>query len=146
MRSLALAITLALPIGALHFSAAPSLPNAIQPAMTESDSLYVKINRAVRPAMLSEGLNRHEQEVYERHLAYMESLEQSKRLVVAGRTQNPDPSSFGISIIVAPNAEVARAIVNADPFVAEGVTKAELYPFRAAFGDAQVLERFLRSK
>jgi uncharacterized protein len=85
-----------------------------------------------RPAMLTEGLNDHERAAYERHAAFLEHLTTEGTIILVGRTQNRDPSTFGICIFNAASDEAARAVMAADPFVSEGVMHAELFPYRIA--------------
>ncbi|WP_273853031.1 hypothetical protein [Guptibacillus spartinae] len=44
-------------------------------------------------------------------------------LMMAGRTLNNDPSSFG-SVVKEPSEEVAEALIKKDPAVREGIMKA----------------------
>jgi hypothetical protein len=46
--------------------------------------------------------------------------------------QHTDASSFGIVVFWAESDDAARRIVDADPAVAGGVMRAELFPFRVA--------------
>ena len=71
-----------------------------------------------------------EQEVFGRHFAHLQRLLADGTLVLAGPTLGP--VNTGIAILRAPDEEAARAIMNADPVVAEGVASAELRPFRVS--------------
>jgi len=62
----------------------------------------------------------------------LRNLKEQGILILAGRTQNTDPSSFGIVIFKAPSEAVAKQVVNGDPAVLQGVMHAELYPYRVA--------------
>ena len=53
-------------------------------------------------------------------------------VILAGRTQNKDHSSFGIIILNADSEEEARRIVQNDPSVKNHVVRAELYPYKIA--------------
>jgi uncharacterized protein YciI len=72
-----------------------------------------------------------EQEVFGRHFAHLQRLLAEGTLVLAGPTLGP--VNTGIAILRAPDEQAARAIMNADPAVAEGVVSGELRPFRVAF-------------
>ncbi|MFL5803143.1 MAG: YciI family protein [Roseiflexaceae bacterium] len=52
--------------------------------------------------------------------------------MLAGRTLNTDPSSFGIIILRADTEATARGIMEDDPAVQQGVMRAELFPYRIA--------------
>lgn len=88
--------------------------------------------RPARPAMLSDGPTAHESQVVGRHFEYLEGLTKAGTVLMAGRTLNSDETAFGIVVFEAASEEDARRIVDADPAVAEGVMKAELFPYRVA--------------
>ena len=48
-----------------------------------------------------------------------------------GRTLTTDTSTFGLVIFEAETEEEANKLMNADPAVAAGVMKAQLFPFKA---------------
>lgn len=92
-----------------------------------------------RPAMLTEGPTPAEQQAVAAHFAYLQQLLQEGALLLAGRTQNSDYSSFGIIIFLAASEEEAQAIVANDPAVQQRVMRAELYPYRIALAHASLL-------
>jgi hypothetical protein len=49
-------------------------------------------------------------------------------MILVGRTQTTDESTFGIAFFEADNEFAARAIMTNDPVVAGGVMTASLYP------------------
>jgi uncharacterized protein YciI len=53
-------------------------------------------------------------------------------MVLVGRTQTTGPEAFGIAIFEATDEAEAQAIAAADPAVAEGLMRFELYPFKIA--------------
>lgn len=85
-----------------------------------------------RRALLTDGPTAAEQATLGRHLAYLEDLKARGSLILAGRTLTTGPETFGIAIYEAADEAEARAIMLADPAVAEGVMTAELYPYRVA--------------
>lgn len=93
---------------------------------------YLYVLRANRPEMLSQRPTPDEQGVLEQHLEYLEDLADRGVVRLAGRTQNNDPSSFGIVIFRADSPEDARRIMAEDPAVAAGVMSGDLYPYRVA--------------
>lgn len=85
-----------------------------------------------RPAMLVDGPNERESETIGRHFEYLKELTAAGRVLMAGRTLNTDDSSFGIVVFVADTKADAEALVGGDPAVAQGVMRAELFPFGVA--------------
>ncbi len=96
--------------------------------------------QATRPDMLAEGPTAQEQTVIAEHLAYLTQLTEQGRVLLAGRTLNTDASAFGIVIFQADSECKARAIMQADPAVAQGVMQATLYPYHrvALMGQLQI--------
>jgi uncharacterized protein YciI len=85
-----------------------------------------------RMEMLSEGPTSHEGELVSQHFEYLQGLMAQGKLILAGRTQTPDPDGMGIIIFKAESDEAAQALVDSDPAVANGVFKAKLFPYRVA--------------
>ena len=85
-----------------------------------------------RPEMLLEGTTPEESEIVSRHFKYLQKLMEEQVVILAGRTQNTDQSSFGIVIFRAANEETAKQIMENDPAVKLGMMKAKLYPYHIA--------------
>jgi uncharacterized protein YciI len=66
------------------------------------------------------------------HRAYLDRMAAAGVVLLFGRTQTTDASTFGIVIFRAESAEAARRIMAADPAVAAGVMRGEVFPFRVA--------------
>lgn len=64
------------------------------------------------------------------HFDYLVALQERGILILAGRTQEPEP--FGIAIFEAPDEAAARAVTDADPAIAGGLFLATLHPYRVA--------------
>jgi uncharacterized protein YciI len=81
--------------------------------------------------MLIEGLNDHERAAYSRHSPWTKGKVADGTLIVVGRAGPGLGGSEGwaLSILKADDEAAATAIMNADPFVAEGVVTPELFPF-----------------
>jgi len=90
----------------------------------------------VRPEMLTEGLNEFEKKTMTDHFERLQSLMANGVVILAGRTQNTDYSSFGIVIINADSEEEARRIMHEDPGVKNKVVRGELYPYKIALLNA----------
>ena len=82
--------------------------------------------------MLVEGPTAGEQELVGRHFSYLKELTETGTVLLAGRTTNTDPSSFGIVVFEAENEAAAIQVMNKDPAVAGGVFRAELFPYSIA--------------
>jgi uncharacterized protein YciI len=53
-------------------------------------------------------------------------------MILMGRTQNNDESTFGIAIFEAEDESAARRLMENDPAVVGGVMQATLYPYKIA--------------
>lgn len=95
-------------------------------------SQYLYRIQPTRPEMLSEGSTDEEAEITSQHYYYLKNLSDEGVVVLAGRTLNTDPSSFGIIILNADSEQAAREIMESDPAVSSGVMQAELFPYRVA--------------
>ena len=99
--------------------------------MTERLEFLYKIQPS-RPKMLTEGPTSQEAERVSQHFEYLQALLSDGKLIMAGRTQNTDKSSFGV-VIFRVNSELeARKIMESDPAVKHGVMRAELFPYKVA--------------
>ncbi|TDJ26629.1 MAG: hypothetical protein E2O54_10250 [Gammaproteobacteria bacterium] len=96
---------------------------------------YLYRIQPTRPEMLSDGGTPRENEIIQAHFDYLEALAADGTVTLAGRTLNADPTAFGIVLLNADEAS-ARSIVDNDPAVAQGVMRAELFPFRTALRGA----------
>ena len=94
------------------------------------DFLYIL--RPARPEMLTAGPTEREKEVVGRHFAYLQELHAQGTVVLVGRTQEDNESTIGICVFRADDELAARAIMEGDPAVVEGVMTAELRPFKIA--------------
>src|SRR2546426_9551548 len=61
-----------------------------------------------------------EDRVVQRHFAYLKSLTERGTVLLVWRTQNPDPTAFGIHILLASSEAEARRLIDDDPAVGEG--------------------------
>jgi uncharacterized protein YciI len=93
---------------------------------------YLYRIQPTRPAMLIEGPTPQEAEIISVHFDYLQRLTQQGVVILAGRTLNTDPTSFGIVILQTPDEAAARAIMENDPAVQRGVMRAEFFLYRIA--------------
>jgi uncharacterized protein YciI len=68
--------------------------------------------------------------IAQEHFAYLEQATDEGTVLLAGRAQ--DGLGPAIVIFEAPSEDRARRFMEADPFIASGLMRASLHPFRAA--------------
>ena len=88
--------------------------------------------KPTRLEMLTEGSTPEEDEIVSRHFAYLSDLTEKGLMILFGRTQTADESTFGIVIFEAEDESAARAIMENDPAVKNGGMTATLYPYKVA--------------
>ena len=95
---------------------------------------FLVLLRPVRAGMVVDGPLPEELPVLAAHRAWLEQMASEGRVVLAGRTREADPSTFGIAILRAASDAEAREIAGRDPAVAGGLMTAQVRPFRIAVG------------
>ena len=85
-----------------------------------------------RAAMLTEGPTPEEKDAVSRHFAHLKALTEQGIVLLAGRTQTTGPETFGIVVFRAEEENDARALMESDPAVIDGVMRATLSPFGVA--------------
>lgn len=105
---------------------------AAEPKQSELKTFLYRLTPA-RLEMVTNGPNEQEAEILEKHGAYLQSLTDRKVILFVGRTQNNDPSVFGVVVFRAASEPEAIEIMNNDPGVKFGIQRAELFPFKVAF-------------
>ncbi len=93
---------------------------------------WIYVLKVTRLEMLTEGSTPEEDEIVRRHFAYLEDLTEQGVMILVGRTQTADESTFGIAIFEAEGEAAARDIMANDPAVVGGVMTASLYPYQVA--------------
>ena len=84
----------------------------------------------VRHDKLASGSTEFESRIVSEHFDYLKQLTRDGVVILAGRTQNTDNSSFGIVLFNAGTVEEAREIMLSDPAVKNKVFRAELFPIK----------------
>jgi len=79
-----------------------------------------------------------EDRIVSEHFRYLQQLTRDGVVLLAGRTLNTDPTSFGIVILEAESDDAARALMENDPAVRASVFRAELFPFGVALASPRV--------
>ena len=85
-----------------------------------------------RVEMVTVGPTPEEAALVGEHFAYLESLTERGVMILVGRTQDNSPDTIGLAIFQAASDEDARAIMENDPAVKNGVMLARLFPFKIA--------------
>lgn len=93
---------------------------------------FIYVLKPTRLEMLSDGPTPQEIETVSRHFAYFKDLTEKGVMILMGRTQNNDESTFGIAVFEAEDESAARTIMEDDPAVKGGVMRATLYPYKIA--------------
>jgi uncharacterized protein YciI len=88
--------------------------------------------RLVDPSSLTVGFSESDMQTMDRHRSYIADLTAQGTCILAGRTDAGE-RTFGVMVFTAADENSARAIMQSDPAVAEGLMTAELYPFLLAF-------------
>ena len=82
--------------------------------------------------MVTDGPTDEEAEILSDHFNYLKSLTEQGVVLVFGRTQNNDQSTFGITIFRAESEDAARSIMINDPAVKKRVMRGKLFPYKVA--------------
>jgi uncharacterized protein len=85
-----------------------------------------------RPEMLVSGPTEHEMQVVDAHFAYVQGLAADGVVLMAGRTVDTGPATWGIVVFAAASRAEAEAVMRGDPAIARGVMAGELFPYRVA--------------
>jgi len=93
---------------------------------------YLYLLKPARLGMVTEGPTPEEAETLSHHFAYLQDLTDKGVMILVGRTQNSDESTFGIAIFEAEDESAAQMIMETDPVVRAGVMRADLYPYQIA--------------
>ncbi len=90
--------------------------------------------------MLTEGATDTESRIVSEHFSYLKDQVKKGVVIMAGRTQNTEYSSFGIVILKAESEGAAREIMHNDPAVKNRVFRGELFPYKISLLEPKNLE------
>ena len=95
-------------------------------------SQFIYVIEAVRPELVTDPDAWTEQElrIGKAHFAYLKQATEEGTVLLAGRAQ--DGVGPAIVIFEAPSEGIARQFMEGDPFIASGLMRGRLHPFRAA--------------
>jgi uncharacterized protein YciI len=93
---------------------------------------YIYTIVPARSEMLTDGPSDAEAVSLQGHVSYLQELTEKNIVLLAGRTQTTDETTFGLVIFLADSDEEANNIMHADPAVRDKVMNATLFPYRIA--------------
>lgn len=102
-------------------------------------SQYLYQLHPTRSDMLVQGPLESEVSILKAHLKYLDELTEKSVVLLAGRTQTTDDSTFGIVILKAESETTALDIMKNDPAVKEGVMHAKLFPYKIAMVSPEII-------
>ncbi|MDX2186241.1 MAG: YciI family protein [Opitutaceae bacterium] len=77
-----------------------------------------------------EAWTKQDSEAVSAHFKRLKEAASTGRVILAGKTSEPNDKTIGIVLLRAPGAEEADAFIREDPAVAAGIMKYELRPIR----------------
>jgi uncharacterized protein len=93
---------------------------------------FIYVLKLIRPLLDEKNWTAKEETIVGRHFEKLQQLLKEGKLILAGKTDGLNEKTFGIVILEADSEAEAKAIMENDPAVAEGIMKAELFPYRVA--------------
>lgn len=100
--------------------------------MKNNKKQFIYVLKLIPPLLKEENWTEKEQEIVGRHFKKLQGLLKEGKLILAGKTDGLDEKTFGIVILEVDSEKEAKLIMESDPAVAEGIMKAELYPYTVA--------------
>ena len=103
------------------------------PAWRKEDrQQFIYLFEAVRPELVTnpDAWTERDNQIAEEHFAYLQQAAEEGTVLLAGRSQ--DGVGPALVIIQLDSEEEARRLMENDPFVANGLMRARLHPYRAA--------------
>lgn len=97
-------------------------------ALSESPQ-FMYVLKLTRPDMLQTGPTDREKTTVAEHFEYVSRLTEEGVMILVGRTQTTGPDTMGLAFYAAGDDVAARAIMQADPAIRQGVMTGALYPF-----------------
>ena len=85
-----------------------------------------------RLEMLVSGPTEREMAIIDAHFAHLEKLAADGVVLMAGRTLETGPATWGIVVFRAGSLAEAETVMRGDPAIAQGVMRSELFPYRVA--------------
>lgn len=111
----------------------PSVSIASAAASTPEPKTFVYILRLIPRLHDDRAWTDKDTSIIQRHAARLTAETNARRIILAGRTTEPGDQTFGLVIFEATDEASARAYMQADPAVAEGIMTATVHPYLIAF-------------
>jgi uncharacterized protein YciI len=89
-------------------------------AMSDAPQFLYRIV-PTRPEMLVSGPTEGEMQVIDAHFAHLQKLAAGGVVLMAGRTVDTGPATWGIVVFTAPSLAEAEVVMRGDPAIAQGV-------------------------
>ncbi|TXK85461.1 YciI family protein [Paenibacillus sp. N3.4] len=96
------------------------------------ETQFIYVLRLLPEFLTRSNWTEREEKVLEEHFQYLLQLKEDGELILAGKTQNFDESTFETVILSVDNAVEATLIMEQDPAVANRLMSSELFPYRIA--------------
>lgn len=100
--------------------------------MADEKKQFIYVLKLIPPLLNKDNWTEREEKIVDRHFYRLQKLLEEGKLFLAGKTAGIDEKTFGIVILEVESDEEAKAIMENDPCVAEGIMTAELYPYKVA--------------
>jgi uncharacterized protein YciI len=99
---------------------------------SEEKSQFIYVFEAIRPELVTDpdSWTEEETQIAENHVAYLKKATDEGVVLLAGRSL--DGKGPALVVLDAASEEEARRFMENDPFVANGLFRAHLHPYRAA--------------
>ncbi len=100
--------------------------------MAEQKGQFIYVFDPVRPELVTDpnAWTDEDNRIASKHFAYLQKATQDGIVILAGRSL--DGEGPAVVIFEADSERDARSFMESDPFVAGGLMRAKLHPFRAA--------------
>lgn len=100
--------------------------------MSNNVNQFIYVLKLIPRLLDEDNWTKTEEDIVGRHFSALQSLQKDGRLILAGRTLNDDPDSFGIVILQVESEDEAKILMENDPAVREGIMTAKIYPYSVA--------------
>ncbi len=96
----------------------------------EPTQVFMYTLELLHPAIKTDGPTPAEAASAGRHWAHLQGLAANKQLLFAGRTLSIEDPGFASVVFRADSEREARAVMNRDPGIREGLFRGHLYPYQ----------------
>ncbi len=96
----------------------------------EPTKVFMYILELLHPEIKTKGPTQAEAAIVSRHWAHLQDLDSKGQLIFAGRTLSIDEDGFASVVFRADSKEEARAVMERDPGIREGLFHGHLFPYQ----------------